>query len=297
MPLLTSQPISALAVELLRRSLVLVGTVSRVPVGEYQGPSGGTVTLRVPVPRTAREQAVPGADITYDPADETAVDVALSHWYNGVLVTDEDLSLTIESFGRQLLMPSVQAIAEAGENQLVGVMNALATDVTIEWAAAADPAADDATLLAIRERLTTNLCPAGNRYVAVAPDIATRLLSVEKFVLANQRGDGGTALEQATIGTVYGLKVIESAAIGAGSAVAYHASGFAFGNAAPAPAGGGADSTTASEGGVSLRHVLAFDPGKLSTASVVSTFAGAAVVPEDDAGTVIKRAFRVGTAA
>ncbi len=46
-------------------------------------------------------------------------------------------------------------------------------------------------------------------------------------------------------------------------------------------------------GGVALRSILAFDPGHLATASVVSTFSGAAIVPETEGGSIVKRAFRI----
>jgi len=278
---LTSAPISALAVELLRRQLVLVGTVTRVPAGEYSGPSGGTVTLSVPSPRTARKQSTRAASITYDQLAEVGVDVTVEHFYDGALISDEELSLDIRSFGVQVLRPQVESVARAAEDQLADVMNGLTADTTIEWAASADPDDDKATVLAIREQLTVNEAPAGERYVAVAPDIATRILAVPGFVEADKRGST-TALDQAIIGTVYGLTFVESAGIDDGTAIAYHRSGLAFGSATPAAPGGGADSTTATEGDVSLRHVLAFDPGHLATASVVSVFAGAAVVDEND---------------
>jgi hypothetical protein len=295
MSLLTSAPISALAVELLRRSLVLVGTATRIPAGEYSGPSGGTVTLAIPTPRTAREQATRAAAITYDQLAEVGLDVSVSHWYDAALVSDEELSLDIREFGRQVLRPQIESVARAAEDQLAAVMNALTVDPDIGWALAPDPTADEATVLEIRQALTVNEVPAGDRYVAVAPDIATRLLKVPNFVQADRRG-ATAALEQAIIGTVYGLTFVESPAIDAGTAVAYHKSGLAFGTATPLAPGGGADSTTATQGGVALRHVLAFDPGHLATASVVSVFAGAAVVPENQAGTTIKRAIRIDTA-
>jgi hypothetical protein len=295
--LLTSQPISQLAIELLRRSLVLVATVSRIPGDEYAGPSGGTVTLRVPQPRTAREQSTPGESITYDNVEEEKVDVSLVHLYDAALVTDEDLSLTIESFGSQVLYPQVESIARAAEDQLADVMNGLTADDTIEWAHSADPDDDRQTVLAIREQLTKNDVPAGKRYVAIAPDICTRLLSIPEFVRANERGNP-SALEDAIVGHVYGLTFLESNAIDAGTSVAYHQSGFAWGNRPPVAPGGGADSATATEGGVSLRHVLAFDVSHLSTASVVSVFAGAAVVLEngDPMSPLIERAIKVDTA-
>jgi hypothetical protein len=295
--LLTSQPISALAIELLRRSLVLVATVTRVPGDEYGGPSGGTVTLRVPVPRAAREQATPGTAITFDDVQETSVDVTVKHLYDATHVTDEDLTLSLQSFGRQILYPQVAAVAQGAEDQLAAAMNGLLADGTIEWAATADPAADRATVLAIREELTKRDIPAGNRYVATAADITTRLLSIPEFVRANERGNA-TALENAIVGHVYGLTFVESNAIDAGTSVAYHSSGFAWGNLPPAAPGGGADSSVAEEGGVSLRTLLAFDVNHLQSASVVSVFAGAGVVPDkvDGVPGVIKRALKVGTA-
>ncbi len=293
--MLTSAPISRLAVALLRRQLVLAGTVLRVPGGEYSGPSGGTVTVRVPVPRQARTQTA-GQAITYDAIDEVSVNVQVAHLYNAALVSDEELSLTLENFGQQVLAPAVAAVAEGAEDELVTVMNGLAADGTIQWAAAADPDADKATVLAIRQRLTENGCPAGNRYVAVSPSIATRLLSIDSFVEADKRGST-TALQQAIIGQVYGLTFVESAGITTDTAVAYHQSGFALASLSPVAPGGGADSTTAQDGGLSVRHLLAFDVDHLSLASVVSAFAGAAVVDEDGGASVdIQRAIRVDSA-
>lgn len=294
MSLLTSAPISQLAVELLRRSLVLTATVARVPAPEYSGPSGGTVTLRVPQPRTANVQATPGSQITFSDVDETPVDVTVRHFYDGTRVTDEDLSLTLQNFGAQILRPQVAAVAEAAEDEIAAAMNGLTADGSIEWAAAASPDADTATVLAIREQLSVSGVPAGNRYVAISPDIATRLLSVPQFVKADERGST-TALEEAIVGRVFGLTIVESSALDAGTAVAYHSSGFAFGSMPPASPPGGVDSSTANEGGVSLRQILAFDPTRLATASVVSVFAGASVVPENAAGTTITRAIKVGT--
>lgn len=297
MPFLTSAPISALAVELLSRSLTLVATVARVPTPEYGGPSGGSVTLRVPQPRTAQEQAVPGATITYSDLNEVPVNVTVKHFYDATRVTDEDLSLSLQGFGRQILRPQITAVAQRAEDELAGRMNALPLDTAIQWKTAStgavNPADDVATILKARQKFSALGVPAGSRFMAVAPDIATRLLSVAQFTEADKRG-GSTALDEASIGRVYGIDFIESAAILAGTAVAYHSSAFAFGSAPPTPPPG-VDSTRATDGNLTLRHLLAFDASRLATGSVVSVFAGAAAVPEDAAGT-IRRAIRVGTA-
>jgi hypothetical protein len=278
---LTSAPISKLAIELLTRSLVLVNTVARVPGDEYGGPSGGTVTIRVPQPRTANEQSTPSATITLVDQDEWPVDVTLSHIYDGIRVSDEDLSLKIEDFGRQVLRPQVAAVATAAENKLATAMNALTVDPVIEFAATASESDTRDVILAIREQMTDNDVPAGDRWVACAPDIVTRLLNIPELVRVDQSGSR-TALRDAIVGRAYGLNFVESNAITDGTAVGYHSSGFGFGNRAPTSNTAGADSSTETENGVTLRHTLAFDATRLATISVVSTFAGAAAVPDSD---------------
>jgi len=81
--------------------------------------------------------------------------------------------------------------------------------------------------------------------------------------------------------------------------LAYHRSGFAFANRVPVAPRGANDSATATAGGVGLRQIFQYVPDKLSDASVVSTFAGAAAVYEDGTGTngsTIKRFYKLDTA-
>ena len=80
------------------------------------------------------------------------------------------------------------------------------------------------------------------------------------------------------IGRLYGFTIVESNALTAGTAVAYHRSGFAFANRAPEGVKYATDTSVFSEGGIALRHIFQGQPDILSDASVVSTFAGAAVV-------------------
>lgn len=227
--------------------------------------------------------------------NEVPVNVTLSHLYDATRITDEDLTLNLADFGRQVLRPQVAAVAEGAENQLAAELNGLTADAAVQWDLSPSPEDTEATILAAREAMSDNGVPAGDRWMAVAPDIATRILSVPKFVQVNERGER-SALADATLGRLYGFDFVESSALTAGTAVAYHATAFGWGNRPPVPPPGGGDSTTANEGGVSLRHILMFDPTRLATASVVSVFAGASAVPEDGVGT-IKRAVRIGTAA
>ena len=278
MALLTAKQISAVAIELLGRALVLPRTVTAIPGGEFAGSNGDTITVRVPQPTTAREQSTPGADITFDDTTEIPVDVTLAHLYHARLVTDEELSLALVDFARQITLVQVEAVARGAEDELAGAMNDLGADAS--FAASMSEADTIATILGAREALTANGAPSGDRWLAASPQVITRLLSTEQFVRADASGST-EALRNAIVGRIYGLTVVESAALDDGTAIAYHRSGFCFANRVPVIPRGAVDSAVASAGGIGLRQIFTFIPGKLSDSSVVSTFAGAAAVYED----------------
>lgn len=289
MALVTAKGVSSLAVALLTRTLVLPMTVARVPGNEFSGDNGDTITVRVRQPRTARKQTTPGASITYDALNEVSVDVKVELLYDATRLTAHDLSLNLVDFGVQVTQPQVASVAVGAEDQLAAAMNALPADDSF----AATPSATDtdAKILAAREALSAAKVPTGDRFLACAPDIVTRLLSVDKFVRADAVGDG-TAIRDAIVGRIYGFTVVESAALTPGTAVAYHRSGFVFANLPPvAPQGLPATQTAvATSGGVSMRQIFQYQPDILSDASVLSTFAGASVVDAD-------RVFKLDTAA
>lgn len=275
MALLTAKQIASLNVGLLARSLVLPSTVLRVNAGEMSGPNGETITVRVPAVGTARTQATRSATITYDDITETGVDVSIDHYYHGKLVSDEEMSFDVENFGAQISAIQVEAVARKAEDALATVMNGLASEDT--FALSASDADTEDTILAARETLSEANVPSADRFLAVSPQIATRLLSVDKFVKVNEAGSSD-ALRNAVIGRLYGFTIVESNALTAGTAVAYHRSSFVFANKVPMRPRGAVDSATASYQGIGLRHIFQYVPDKLSDASVVSTFAGANTV-------------------
>ena len=282
MAVLTSQGVATTAVGLLSRSIVLPNTVTRVTRDDFPAGNGAAITLRVPSPGSARTQASAGATITYDDVTETGVTLTLSHLYNAKRVTDQELTYSLVDFGAQITAVQVDAVARGAEDLLAAVMNGLASEDT--FAASATDADTIATLLGARQTLGAANVPAGDRFLAVSPDIATRLLSLEGLRDASQAGDSG-ALRSATIGQLFGFTVVESNALTAGTAVAYHRTSFAFANVLPATPRGATDTATATFGGVGLRHIFQYQPDILSDASVVSTFAGAALV---DGARVVK---------
>lgn len=273
MALLTSQGVSSQAVGLLSRQIVLPNTVTRIPGEEFAGANGDTITVRTSTPGASREQVTPGATITYDALNEVGVNVTLRHLYNATRITDEMLTYELDNFGAQVTSVQVDAVARGAEDLLAAAMNGLASEDTLALTASNDDTMD--TIIAAAEALDTANVPPGDRFLAVSPGVKSRLIKI----LDNAGDTASTgALRQATVGEVYGFTVVTSNALTAGTAVAYHRSGFVFANRAPVTPRGANDSSTATFGGVSLRHIFQYQPDILSDASVVSTFAGAAVV-------------------
>lgn len=277
MPFLTAGQISRLAVELLSRRLVLPMTVSRVPGEEFRGSNGDTVTLRIPQSRTAQIQTTPGATITPVAIDELSADVSVVQIFDATSLTDHDLTLNIAAFGRQVLRPQTDAVARGIEDQLADEINGLAFDAEFALNATDQDTKDQ--LLFAREELTNADVPPEDRWFAVSPQIATRVISHPDFSRVNTSGSDRT-LRRGEIGSLYGFRFIESNALTAGEAAAYHESAFGLGTFPTAEMEGQAavQSAVVTEQGLSLRWLKQWNPATLSQESVVTAFAGAGVV-------------------
>jgi hypothetical protein len=274
--------ISKLSVSLLRRSLVLPMTVSRIAGSEFAGDNGDTVTVRVRQPGAARTQDTPGDTIVYDELTEVPVDVSLTHIYHATKITDEDLSLSLVDFGSQVTEIQVDAVATRAEDELADVFNALPADIPL----LGDGSDVEAGVLEARKRLTRANVPGTERWLAASPEVVGFLLATENLSFADRAADD-SALRDAVIGRYRGFNVVESNALDEGTAVAYHTTGWAFTNRSPVSPRGAVASSEASDSGISMRQIFQYDPDVLSDASVLSTFAGAALI---DADRVVKLA-------
>lgn len=279
MPLVTAQGISRLMVPLLRRTIVLPNTVSRVPGEEFTGPNGATITLRVRQPRSANVQTNPGDVLTYSAINESSVDVSVVHIYDGVPITDQELDLQIDDFVAQVTVPQLAAVATGTEDELAGAMN----DVTADAADLTASNVDDYVLQA-RETLGQNDVPAGDRFAAASPAAATLLLGLENFERHLPSGGDTSALREATIGRYRGFTFVESNGLTGGeddaAIVFYHRSGFAFTQRAPGNRRGATSSASTSDSGFGLRQIFDYDSDTATDRSLISSYAGASVVDE-----------------
>jgi hypothetical protein len=275
MSLLTHEAVASVAAELLSRTVVLVATATRIPATDYKG-SGGLVTLRVPRPRTAQFQSSRGATIDLVDADESGVTVSLRLAYDGALISDEEMDLDVVDYSAQVVAPQTAAVADLCERELAGALGGVVPTFSgpIEQA-----------LLACREALTMANCPQAGRFLAASPSVITAILGDEHLsdlLVRDQTAGQPSALRDALLGKIFGLSVIESAALPDGVAYAYHKSALAFASFAPSvPAGIGSSATS---GGLALAVVKGYAPDRLSTLSIVSSYIGASIVTDSEPG-------------
>jgi len=104
-------------------------------------------------------------------------------------------------------------------------------------------------------------------------------LQVDEFVRADASG-ATTALRQADVGSLYGMRVVESNSLDADEAVAYHSSGFVFTTFPPMNPSGATSSAVAAHQGIACRVLFQYNPVSATEQALVSAFAGAASVTD-----------------
>jgi hypothetical protein len=312
--------IARAAVDLLLRELVLARTVwsDAVSPAEFEGAFGDTVTLRIPAKRTARTRVLrAGSTITNDDSHEFGVPVVLdTDVYNGAPITDEDLTLSIQDFGRQILMPQIRAVAEGVEDQVAALLTGATyeTDHTIDADSFQTSSVNDWYKIANRARriLNESHVPMGDRYMVVGTAIEEEILNNDKFIRNDSIGNSSeSALREATIGRIAGFTVIPSTSIPDTDAYAYHRTAFVLAARAPrVPQGanmavsrslGEAERLGAASGlsGIGVRWLMDYDYSNTTDRSLVNTWVGTAVVEDPDdpssssSSTSLVRAVRV----
>jgi hypothetical protein len=279
---LTAPQIAAAALGLLRRDIVLPATVYRNVERDFTTGAGATVNIRKPATAVARTYTdtlrTAGTPITVDDLTETLVPVVMdTHLYSAVACTDEQLTLSIANFGAQVLEPQTVVVAESSENVLATKMNGLASQLTIKL----DGTDAHTQIINARKLLNKASVPAGDRFLAVSPEVEATLLADPDRRLVTYDGGGPTgqnALRDAIVGRLYGFTVVTSNALTAGTAVAYHRDAFAFVMRAPAVPDGAPFGRSVADRGIAMRWIRDYDSGFLRDRSIVSTFTGATVL-------------------
>jgi hypothetical protein len=172
---------------------------------------GDTVNTRKPGEFKIRRKNNSTAALDKQDATATNVAVKLNQWfYNSFVIKDGEQSMSFKDLLQVYLTPAMRTIARAVDRALLGHIH--------KFMAMGDPAGrvgrlqnllaatSHETVLEAREILNQNNAPTdAARSLLLSSMSETALLKNPLFVKANERGDGGEALENARLGRIYGF--------------------------------------------------------------------------------------------
>lgn len=204
---LTPSIIAKEALLVLRKNAVMANLVHRDFSEEFVGKVGDTITVRKPATFEAKEF---NGSVTTQDATETGVTVKMDkHLDVTFAVTSKQMALDIKDFSQQLLVPAMQAFADKIDKYLIG----LEADITARVAHSSGSVAP-ADIIAARKLLGDAAAPLTDRRFVCGTQAEADLLTSQLFVSAEQVGDNGTALREASLGRKFGFDIYSDQNIG-----------------------------------------------------------------------------------
>jgi hypothetical protein len=225
---ITPSLIAKTALATLYHSMVLANLVWRDFDADFTGKQGDTVTIRKPATFTAEEFSR-AAGITLQDITESSTTVVLNKIANvSVAVTDEEMTLDIESFETQVLNGMVVAIAEKIDGDLAELLVDTAEGAggggTATATGSTAPSAAYRTALS---KLGRAKLPLTDRYAVLSPEAHAHVLGDDKLIKVNESGSPN-ALRRAVIGDLLAFVNYVSGVFGSGPNDKGQADGVAF---------------------------------------------------------------------
>lgn len=255
--ILTPDIIAREALMVLRNNAVMANLVHRDFSNEFVAGVGDTITVRKPAKFEAKEY---DGDIAVQDATESGIPVVMDkHLDVSFAVTSKELTLDIQSFSEQFLVPAMQAFSDKIDKYLIG----LEADVT-NRVGHAEGVIAPADIIAARKYLTDSATPTTERRLVVGSQADADLLSNELFISAEKVGDAGTALREASLGRKFGFDIytdqnIEKTEGGYVPTLAFHKNAFALVTRPLALPNGAAKASIVNYDGFGLRVVYGYD--------------------------------------
>ena len=272
------------ALALLERDTSLAATVWHNAAGDFTGAKDETISVRLPAYAVANRRTLRANDNRVrSTLNQRKVDVTLTEDLQiDVPLTDENLTLDVESLARDVVAPAMSGIVRGYEETVASLMESAVYDNVAGWDAS-DPYD---TLVDARLMLDDASVPANDRFLVVGSDLAGDLLKSDLLKQVNRSGSDQT-LRRGIIGEVASFTVMTSPFISADFGVAYHRTAFALASRAPVVPQGVAWGQSMAAGGFAIRvmqHLGQNGSGDLENLVYHDGWVGANTV--SDAGSV-----------
>ena len=165
---------------------------------------GDVVNTRRPSEFNTRRKAQSDSVENQD-AQSTNVQVPLNqHIYVSFTIKDEEASLSFKELISYYMDPAAMQMARTVDRVLIGQVHEFLDNKAGKLAGMTSSTAKD-DILDAREVMNVNKAYPNGRNLVVSPYAETSMLQTELFIKANERGDGGTALEEARLGRILGF--------------------------------------------------------------------------------------------
>ncbi|MFE7315137.1 P22 phage major capsid protein family protein [Streptomyces sp. NPDC057555] len=274
-----AEKLTATALALLDRQVVLANIISRDSGAEFTGAKGDTVNIKRPSRLTGAEQALRADNaggIQSENLNEWSIPVRLDrHIYSAVDLTDAELTLDVANFAEQVLAPQTNTVARRIERATAAqLMNSpsIGEVQTDEHGDPVDAQAVRRALVKARNRLNRQDVPLTSRYAIVGADIESALLNDPVLVPVDTSGSS-EVLREATIGRLAGFNIVVSNDIDPRTAICLHPSAYVLVNRAPVVPVSAQGSSSSVEG-LAVRLVRDYNSHTASDRSFVSSYIG-----------------------
>ena len=277
---LTPDIIAREALMILRNNAVMANLVHRDYSSEFVDAVGDTITIRKPASFEAKE--FNGA-ITVQDVTENSVPVKMDkHLDVSFAVTSKQMTLDIEEFSRQLLVPAMQAFQDKIDSYILDLAKNATQKVTASGVVQSD-------IVDARAFLTKAGAPLTERNFVYGTETEADLLKTDLFVSAEKVGDEGTALREASLGRKFGMDFyVDQNADAAGiDALAFHKNAFALVTRSLELPQGAAKAEIVNYDGFGLRVVYGYDMNAKTDTISIDMLCGVATLNDKLAATIV----------
>lgn len=269
----------------LQRKIVLPALIWTNPIANFGGSSSDTINVRIPAILASRSRTFRGTGgartVTSDDLIESVVPVTLDDIiYSYVDLTDEQLTLDVQSFSEQVLLPQASAVAYGIENYVATNLFNAASYETTQFT---DPTDTYPSILDARQFLNDRNVPDDGRTLVVGATFETALLKDKQLRHFDYSGDASNeALRMASVMNIAGLNVIRSNALATDEAYLFHRTAFILTNAGPVKPASVQNGASMALQGLAARWFTDYSFSTLSDRSLLDTYVGHAIVTEPD---------------